>query len=95
MSEQHRTSIADIPFEAVSEWQQFAECAIKDPELFFDTAQTKTAKAICSRCVVVAQCLEYAVAQNERDGVWGGTTPTERNRMRGRQRARETRRHLL
>lgn len=36
------------------------------------------AKAICARCPVQGSCLQYALAEGEREGVWGGTTPGER-----------------
>jgi WhiB family transcriptional regulator, redox-sensing transcriptional regulator len=43
------------------------------------------AKAICSGCEVQGQCLEFALRNPEETefGVWGGTTPSERRRLRG------------
>ena len=49
----------------------------------------ETAKAVCVRCPVRAQCLDYAVALGIRHGVWGGTTPEERD---GRKARRQNRR---
>lgn len=43
---------------------------------------TKAAKAVCAGCPVREQCLEYALAGDEREGVWGGTSPRERRNMR-------------
>lgn len=40
-------------------------------------------RAVCSACPVQDQCLIYALDENERDGIWGGTTPRQRERMRG------------
>jgi WhiB family redox-sensing transcriptional regulator len=40
------------------------------------------AKAICSTCPVISECLAYGI--NEAYGVWGGTTPAERYEMRNR-----------
>ena len=40
------------------------------------------AKAICERCPVRQHCLEWALEANEQHGVWGGTTPLERQKMR-------------
>lgn len=36
------------------------------------------AKAVCATCPVWRECLEYALADHEREGVWGGTTEKER-----------------
>lgn len=47
---------------------------------------TKEAKDTCARCPVVASCLRDALAhepQHERHGVWGGTSPTEREILTG------------
>ena len=72
---------------AWQEWMRDALCAQVDPELFFAEksawAVTIQAKLICRRCPVIAECLEYAVANNENFGVWGGTTPKQRQRLRG------------
>jgi WhiB family redox-sensing transcriptional regulator len=43
--------------------------------------QTDEAKSICRECPVREPCLEYALANRERDGVWGGATERERRRM--------------
>ncbi|MEN3314529.1 MAG: WhiB family transcriptional regulator, redox-sensing transcriptional regulator, partial [Acidimicrobiaceae bacterium] len=39
------------------------------------------AKGICGACSVREQCLEYALANREADGVWGGATERERRRI--------------
>lgn len=39
------------------------------------------AKAICRECVVREECLDYALAINERYGIWGGMTPEERREI--------------
>jgi WhiB family redox-sensing transcriptional regulator len=66
------------------EWHQEALCAQTDPEIFFPEGNTTTkqAKAICKTCPVSLQCLEYALKRTEVYGIWGGTTATERQRMR-------------
>jgi WhiB family redox-sensing transcriptional regulator len=66
-------------------WWQSAACSTADPDIFFpvsahgpgreDIAQ---AKAICARCPVRRQCLQFALATHQVDGVWGGTTEEER-----------------
>ena len=37
---------------------------------------------MCAGCPVVVQCLEYALAQDERFGIWGGLSERERRRIR-------------
>lgn len=70
------------------QWQDRARCRDLDPELFFppleaestDQRQTRerAAKAVCAACQVRSECLTWAVANQERLGVWGGTTERER-----------------
>lgn len=43
-------------------------------------ASNKAAKAICARCPVSEECLEFGM--DERAGIWGGTTPDERKALR-------------
>jgi hypothetical protein len=45
---------------------------------------TREAKKICTGCEVKAQCLEYALANDERFGIWGGLSERERRRLRRR-----------
>lgn len=72
-------------------WMADALCAQTDPELFFpDKGGSSTAaKAICARCPVAAECLDYALADDQSSyvspfyfGIWGGTTRTERQAIR-------------
>lgn len=37
---------------------------------------------ICNNCPVQVECLTYAIANNENDGMWGGKTPDERQEIR-------------
>ena len=69
-------------------WQMFANCLGVDPDLFFPErgASTKEAKSVCQGCVVREDCLEYALANGEKFGIWGGLSERERSRIR-RQRA--------
>jgi len=70
---------------AGSPWWWFAGlCAQTDPELFFPEkgGSTRAAKAVCTGCPVRAQCLEHALAHDERFGVWGGTSERERRRLK-------------
>jgi WhiB family redox-sensing transcriptional regulator len=66
------------------DWQERALCSQTDPEAFFPEkgGTTRDAKRICERCEVRAQCLEYALAHDERFGVWGGLSERERRRLK-------------
>jgi WhiB family redox-sensing transcriptional regulator len=61
-------------------WQESALCAQTDPEAFYPEkgGSTRAAKRVCSRCEVQAECLEYALARDERFGIWGGMSARER-----------------
>jgi len=67
-------------------WQSDALCAQTDPEAFFPEkgGSTRDAKKVCGVCNVKAQCLEYALANDERFGIWGGLSERERRRLRKR-----------
>lgn len=65
-------------------WVQQALCAETDPEEFFpekNVGNTRMARAVCARCPVTAECLEDALARNERFGVWGGLSERERREV--------------
>jgi transposase-like protein len=74
------------------DWRQLAACARPgvDPELFFpgtdDKGKTRQAKQICADCPVKAPCLADALARspNNDHGIYGGTTPQQRGRIRSR-----------
>jgi WhiB family transcriptional regulator, redox-sensing transcriptional regulator len=73
-------------------WQDYANCLGVDPDLFFPErgASTREAKEVCRGCVVRQECLEYALANGEKFGIWGGMSERERRRIR-RQRALQRR----
>lgn len=60
-----------------------ALCAQVDPELFFPEkgGSTREAKRICRRCPIRDACLEYALVNGERFGIWGGQSERERRRL--------------
>lgn len=67
------------------EWMDAGACK-KRTALFFPgehaTADVLAAKRICNEtCPVVAQCLDYALRYEERDGVWGGKSGEERIKL--------------
>lgn len=45
-------------------------------------ARVRMARQLCSGCPVAVQCLQYALDNDEQHGVWAGTTPRERRRLR-------------
>ena len=65
-------------------WMESALCR-SAPESFYpppsDNVAAREARAICALCSVKEACLEYALnfeRPNERYGIWGGTTPLQR-----------------
>jgi WhiB family transcriptional regulator, redox-sensing transcriptional regulator len=72
--------------EAETSWQERALCAQTDPEAFFPEkgGSTREAKKVCLSCDVRAECLEYALAHDERFGIWGGMSERERRRLKRR-----------
>jgi WhiB family redox-sensing transcriptional regulator len=79
--------VIDVPesHEAVVlAWQSRANCLGVDPELFFPErgASTREAKEVCRGCVVRTECLEYALANGEKFGIWGGLSERERRKVR-------------
>ncbi|MES9525874.1 WhiB family transcriptional regulator [Streptomyces capoamus] len=76
-------------------WRDHAACRQEDPDLFFPIGttgpaqvQTQQAKAVCARCPVREQCLDWALDTSQSIGVWGGTTELERRALRRRARSR-------
>jgi WhiB family transcriptional regulator, redox-sensing transcriptional regulator len=82
-------------------WQYRAACRGEDAEMFFapnyferkeeKEVREGRAKAICARCPVRAECLEYAIRNREPHGIWGGLNESERKALI-RQRERGVRR---
>ncbi len=70
--------------ETLLSWQDKALCAQTDPEAFFPEkgGSTREAKRICVSCEVKQECLEYALMQDERFGIWGGLSERERRRLK-------------
>ena len=67
------------------QWRTDAACHGIDPDVFFpergDAAGMRAAKAVFVGCEVCAACLDYALENHEREGVWGGTAAKERRRI--------------
>ena len=77
-------SLDDLFGAAEQEWQEQALCAQTDPEAFFPEkgGSTREAKRICQACAVRDECLEYALLNDERFGIWGGLSERERRRLK-------------
>ena len=65
-------------------WMLEAKCRDADPEAFFPEkgGSTREAKRICSACPVRNDCLDYALENDERFGIWGGLSERERRRAK-------------
>ena len=68
------------------QWQERALCAQTDPEAFFPEkgGSTREAKRVCLTCDVRGDCLEYALSNDERFGIWGGMSERERRKLKKR-----------
>ena len=64
-------------------WEAHAACRGVDPSLFFpeNRADGEAAKRICAGCPVRLLCLELAIVNREKEGVWGGTNERQRRKM--------------
>ena len=73
-------------------WQAKGLCRGNHASLFFPPSTTERkedrdrrehkAKAVCTVCMVKAECLEFALVNGEKFGIWGGMSERERRRLR-------------
>ena len=65
-------------------WQERSLCAQTDPEAFFPEkgGSTREAKKVCLTCEVRTDCLESALMNDERFGIWGGLSERERRKLK-------------
>jgi WhiB family redox-sensing transcriptional regulator len=80
-----------IKKEKTMDWRDSSACLTVDPELFFPVGNTgpavdqiEKAKAVCARCTVTEQCLQYALETSQDSGVWGGLSEDERRALKRR-----------
>ena len=73
------------------DWRHHAVCRDEDPELFFPIGtsgpallQVEQAKAVCRRCSVTDECLQWALESGQDAGVWGGMSEEERRAVKRR-----------
>lgn len=80
------------------DWRSRAVCGGARAWLFFGpegetpverVRREARAKAVCASCPVRAECLDFALAQHVRRGIWGGLNERERFRERLRRARRE------
>ena len=84
-------ALAPLPAALVPDaWHEQAACRFEDRDLFFPPEEVwgryvgsrkAAAKQICRGCSVVRECASYALAADERYGVWGGLSAEERERL--------------
>ena len=69
-------------------WRADASCKGMPPEIFFpsrgDFAMEVLAREVCSGCVVINECLDYAIQNHPVQGFWGNTSMRQRRAMRKR-----------
>jgi WhiB family redox-sensing transcriptional regulator len=78
------------------DWQVKAACRGVDTSNFYHPENERgpsrvrremRAKAVCSACPVIENCLRWALAAREPYGVWGGLSVEEREALLSRQTA--------
>ena len=76
--------LVPVPVDPAGDWKDAALCAETDPEAFFPEkgGSTREAKKVCTSCEVRAECLDFALANDERFGIWGGLSERERRRLK-------------
>jgi len=88
-------ALNDLLCEPDEGWREQAACGGADTDLFFpageEDALVAEAREICESCPVKDECLRYALATNQTEGVWGGMTGSERRSLWRRIRDRERR----
>jgi len=65
-------------------WMEDALCAQIGGDIWHPEkgGSTKEAKTVCRECPVAAECLKYALDNDERFGIWGGFSERERRRLK-------------
>ena len=74
------------------DWFDDAKCKGVSQDVFFleghagpkeSRERVAAARVYCNACPVKQKCLEYAIKNKEKHGIYGGATPVERHAMRG------------
>lgn len=83
-----------VPREGDWDWQMDAACRGQDTSQFYHpenergpsrARRERQAKAVCSGCPVLQNCLRWALAAREPYGVWGGMSVEERELILAKQ----------
>lgn len=76
-----------MDFRPPGDWVELALCREVGSEMFYPPDDKpvardfySNAKSVCRRCEVIEECFEYGL--RETYGVWGGTSPSERAKIR-------------
>jgi WhiB family redox-sensing transcriptional regulator len=79
---------ASLTDTAPAPWMTEGACQDEDPELFFPISaseasadQIRQATSICDGCRVEAECLQYALVNRIKHGIWGGRTEQRRQSL--------------
>lgn len=79
------------PFDGIHApaWMDGSElCAQADPRIFHaepgEHDKVAQAKEVCGACPLLEACFTFAMETDQRFGVWGGTSPEDRKRLRKR-----------
>lgn len=85
-----------MPMADEDNWRSRGACASADPDLFFPISssgasrhQEEQAKAVCARCGVRTECLDFAIVSRQAHGVWGGLGEAELAALRRSRRGAE------
>ncbi|MFN3254679.1 MAG: WhiB family transcriptional regulator [Ilumatobacter sp.] len=77
--------VSEVSLQVVDEakWLDLGACRGLDASIFYpdDEESAVSAKSVCESCRVRVECLEYALANREKAGVWGGATERDRRRI--------------
>lgn len=73
----------------MTDWFEKAACKEVPSEIFYPDGKDKEtdkhreamAKNICRRCPVAAECLMYAIQNEENYGIWGSYAPKDRRNL--------------
>ena len=65
-------------------WKKRAACTGKPYDWFYTDPQGDygRGRAVCTHCPVQSDCLTYALEIGDEQGLWGGMSPTQRDRIR-------------
>ena len=67
-----------------ADWRDSANCLALDVNDFYPEkggSVPRTVYAVCAECDVRQVCLDWAIEHGERDGIWGGLSPTRRHKI--------------